>query len=70
MQTHVTLPDTLCSHARALDYYIESVNSEIGFYTVQCSTLNIFMGWCKFESSAETKVVIVGEPCSPPERKS
>lgn len=58
-----------CSHVRALEYYIESITSNIGFYAVKCSRRKIFLGWCEFESSTEENVAIVGEPCTPPQQK-
>lgn len=29
-----------CSHCRAVDYFAESINTEVGFYGIQCDNLD------------------------------
>ncbi|XP_045495126.1 lipase member H-A-like [Colias croceus] len=49
-----------CYHARAPQYYAESIISDIGFYATKCSSwLSHMIGWCKLTNSGEE--VIFGE---------
>ncbi|XP_077287742.1 pancreatic lipase-related protein 2-like [Arctopsyche grandis] len=49
-----------CNHWRAVLYYAESINSNIGFFGMKCSSWIYYMlGWCTTDNSTEE--MIMGE---------
>lgn len=46
-----------CSHGRAYEYFAESINTEVGFYSYPCAAYPIFLlGQCKDDS------ILMGDP--------
>lgn len=59
-----TLFKTLaCDHTKVTPYFIESINSDRGFYAGPCRNLLTYvLGWCH---PKDEEYVLMGEHCSP-----
>lgn len=52
-----------CDHTKVTPYFIESINSQKGFYAGPCrNLLTYIVGWCQ---PSESEYVLMGEHCSP-----
>lgn len=52
-----------CDHTKVTPYFIESINSQKGFYAGPCrNLLTYIVGWCQPKDS---EYVLMGEHCSP-----
>ena len=63
------LDENLCSHMLALEYFAESIESDIGFYGLKCeSYFQYVFGWCNLKQKILNKMrnierVMMGENC-------
>lgn len=59
-----TLFKTLaCDHTKVTPYFIESINSERGFWAGPCRNLLTYvLGWCQ---PKDEEYVLMGEHCTP-----
>lgn len=59
-----TLFKTLaCDHTKVTPYFIESINSERGFFAGPCrNLLSYVLGWCH---PKDEEYVLMGEHCTP-----
>lgn len=63
------LDENLCSHMLALEYFAESIESDIGFYGLKCASyFQYVFGWCNLKQKIRNKLrnierVLMGENC-------